>query len=359
MKKVLPLLLFILLISNSSQSQITRWTAKDRSDFVSSCIETAKTTLGMDTASYYCSCMLEKIEAKYPDIDEAAKITEADLATPEWKAIIQDCLIRKTREYKPPENRNSRATNGVITTNTAVINQGKYYAVLIGVSDYFDPELDLDNPANDAAKMKEILARKYLFDEGTISLLQNPTRSQIISELFRLRKVIGPSDNLLVFYAGHGYWDNDAKQGYWWAKDASTQDPSTWLSNSDLREQIRSIKSAHTLLISDACFSGGIFRSRDVNNIMNATQDIQLLYKMPSRRAITSGTMTAVPDKSVFLEYLSKRLNDNHVKFLSSQQLFDSFRTAVINNSSVVPQDGVIAETGDEGGDFIFILRDK
>jgi len=359
-KKILPLLLFILFISASARAQRKRWTAKDRNDFVTSCIETAKTSLGLDTASYYCYCMLEKVEAKYPDIDDAAKLTEADLATPEWQAIIKDCLIRKTREYKqPPDNRNTRAANGVITTNTGVINQGKYYAVLIGVSDYYDPELDLDNPASDAAKMKEILARKYLFDDATITLLQNPTRSQIISELFRLRKIIGASDNLLIFYAGHGYWDNDAKQGYWWAKDASTQDPSTWLSNSDLREQIRSIKSAHTLLISDACFSGGIFRSRDVNNIMNATQDIQLLYKMPSRRAITSGTMTAVPDKSVFLEFLSKRLNENTNKFLTSQQLFDSFRTAVINNSSVVPQDGVIAETGDEGGDFIFILRDK
>ena len=92
---------------------------------------------------------------------------------------------------------------------------------------------------------------------------------------------------------------------------------------------------------------------------MNASKDIQLLYKMPSRRAMTSGTMTTVPDKSVFLEYLCKRLKDNNEKFLSSQYLFDSFRAAVINNSNVVPQDGVIAETGDEGGDFIFILREN
>ena len=160
-------------------------------------------------------------------------------------------------------------------------------------------------------------------------------------------------DNLLIFYAGHGYWDEQARQGYWWPKDAGTDDPSNWLSNSNLREQIRSIKSAHTLLISDACFSGGIFKTRGANDIMNATKDIQLLYRMPSRRAMTSGTMTEVPDKSIFLEYLTKRLKENQSKFLSAQQLFDSFRSAVINNSSVVPQDGVIAETGDEGGDFI------
>jgi hypothetical protein len=31
---------------------------------------------------------------------------------------------------------------------------------------------------------------------------------------------------------------------------------------------------------------------------------------------------------------------------------------AVINNSRVIPQFGVIQDVGDEGGDFIFILRD-
>ena len=231
--------------------------------------------------------------------------------------------------------------------------------MIIGVSKYNEPKLYLENPEKDALQIKNILINRYSFTDSTTFLLLNPTRQKIISELYRLRKIIGPNDNLLIFYAGHGYWDKDAKQGYWWAKDAARDDPSTWLSNSDLREQIRSIKNAHTLLISDACFSGGIFRTRSVDDLMNASKDIQILYKMPSRRAITSGTMTTVPDNSVFLEYFLKRLTENQVGFLSSQQLFDSFRTSVINNSSVVPQDGVIAETGDEGGDFIFILKDK
>lgn len=236
---------------------------------------------------------------------------------------------------------------------------GKYYAMIIGVSKYNDPKLYLENPEKDALQVKSILNTRYSFSDSTTIVLLNPTRQKIIAELFRLRRIISSNDNLLIFYAGHGFWDKDAKQGYWWAKDAARDDPSTWLSNSDLREQIRSIKSAHTLLISDACFSGGIFRTRGPGDLMNASKDIQVLYRMPSRRAITSGTMTVVPDNSVFLDYFLKRLKDNQSKFISSQQLFDSFRTAVINNSNVVPQDGVIAETGDEGGDFIFILRDK
>lgn len=236
---------------------------------------------------------------------------------------------------------------------------GRYFGLIIGVSQYNEPRYFLERPVKDAAQVRSILMDRYGFTDSTTILLLNPTRQKIISELYRLRKVIGPSDNLLIFYAGHGFWDKEARQGYWWGRDANRDDPSTWLSNSDLREQIRSIRSNHTLLVSDACFSGGIFRTRGVDDISNASKDIQILYKLPSRRAITSGTMTVVPDNSVFLEYFLKRLRDNQQKFMSSQQLFDSIRTAVINNSSVVPQDGVIAETGDEGGDFILILAEK
>lgn len=268
----------------------------------------------------------------------------------------------KPEEPLQPDNKTPK-TKGAVPVKQDVkqeIKQSdKYYGLIIGVAEYDNPKLNLDKPVKDAGKIKELLTTRYSFSDSTTFLIVNPTRQKILSELVRLRKIIGPNDNLLIFYAGHGYWDEQARQGYWWPRDATTNDPSNWLSNSDLREQIRSINSAHTLLISDACFSGGIFKTRGANDIMNATKDIQLLYKMPSRRAITSGTMTEVPDKSVFLEYVVKRLNENQTKFLSAQQLFDSFRAAVINNSSVVPQDGVIADTGDEGGDFIFILKEK
>lgn len=234
---------------------------------------------------------------------------------------------------------------------------GRYFAMLIAVSNYSIPRLNLDGPVKDAANLKAVLESKYDFEKENIINVNNPNRQEIISALFNLRKKITANDNLLIFYAGHGFWDKDAKQGYWWPRDTDPDDPSNWLSNSDIREQIRGINSAHTLLISDACFSGGIFKSRSAEAIKYASLDIIELYKLPSRRAITSGTMTTVPDNSIFLQYLIKRLDQNTETFLSSQKLFDSFRTAVINNGGTIPQDGVIDQTGDEGGDFIFIKK--
>ena len=72
---------------------------------------------------------------------------------------------------------------------------------------------------------------------------------------------------------------------------------------------------------------------------------------------MTSGTLEQVPDRSVFLQYLMKRLTQNEEKYMSARNLFNSLSEAVLHNSPNVPQYGVIQDTGDEGGDFIFIKR--
>jgi hypothetical protein len=107
------------------------------------------------------------------------------------------------------------------------------------------------------------------------------------------------------------------------------------------------------LLIADACFGGAIFRTRDAG----IPQSITRLDELPSRKAMTSGILEKVPDESVFIKYLVRRLTENDQKYLTSELLFSSFKMTVIDNSSTVPQFGVIQNVGDEGGDFIFTLK--
>ena len=114
------------------------------------------------------------------------------------------------------------------------------------------------------------------------------------------------------------------------------------------------LKTKHTLLIADACFSGGIFKTRKAFNNMGT---IEKLYKLPSRKAITSGNLKEVPDESLFIKYLLQKLNANNTKYLSSEQLFSQIRTPIMENSDNVPQYGTIQKVGDEGGDFVFIMR--
>ncbi len=237
-------------------------------------------------------------------------------------------------------------------------NNEKYYALIIGVEEYTDPTIsDLSNPVNDAKKLYEILTQRYTFETENVNLLLNPSLNKITEALEHYFNVLNNDDNLLIFYAGHGYWDEKFKQGYWLPADANRENRGTWIPNSLIRDYMRGIPSRHTLLITDACFSGGIFKSRDA--FKDASKAINQLYQLPSRKAMTSGTLKEVPDKSVFLEYLIKRLKENTQKYLPSEQLFASFKIAVINNSpnAQVPQFGEVRETGDEGGDFIFILK--
>ena len=238
------------------------------------------------------------------------------------------------------------------------VEEGKYYALIIGIEEYQDPTIsDLEQPVTDATTLNNILLSKYTFEKEDIKLLKNPTRYQIFQALEAFSKKVKQSDNLLIFYAGHGLWDEQRRQGYWFPADGKRADRSSWVTNADLKEYISSIQSKHTLLITDACFAGSIFKSRSI--MAGASRAIKELYEMPSRKAMTSGSLKEVPDKSVFIEYLVKRLTQNSEKYLSAEQLFSSFRTAVINNSAngQVPQFGEIKEAGDEGGDFIFITR--
>jgi hypothetical protein len=274
-------------------------------------------------------------------------------------ALLVKAVDQKSNEgfYNFTINRIPDSTE-IIPVPNIVSATSKYYALVIGIQDYVDPSIqDLEQPVGDASSLYEMLVNKYSFERSDATLLKNPTRSQLFQALESLSRKVGPEDNLLIFYAGHGYWDELRKQGYWFPSDAGRTDRSSWITNADLKEYISSINSKHTLLITDACFAGSIFKSRAI--AAGAPKDIRELYDLPSRKAMTSGTLKEVPDKSVFIEYLIKRLAQNNEQYLSAEQLFSSFRTAVINNSAngQVPQFGEIKEAGDEGGDFIFIRK--
>ena len=232
---------------------------------------------------------------------------------------------------------------------------GTNYALIIGIQNYSDNNINsLDHPLQDAQKLYETLTSNYTFFPDNVTLLRNPDRISIIQAFDLLAQKTTDNDSVLIFYAGHGFWDERLKQGFWLPSNSLKKSRAEWLSNGTIRDYINGIKSRHTLLIADACFSGGIFKTRRA--FSEATSDIKELQKLPSRKAMTSGAMKEVPDKSVFIEYLVKRLAQNKEPFLSSEQLFASFRQAVISNSrnNQVPQFGEIRETGDEGGDFVF-----
>jgi Caspase domain len=254
--------------------------------------------------------------------------------------------------------RNEKSLSIVVTREQTGI-QGEYHALVMAVQDYSDKSMvSLEHPIRDAQEFVDVLTKDYSFNKLNVTFLKNPDRRTILRAFGELQRTLKEDDNLLIFYAGHGYWDEAVRQGYWLPSNASAGDKSEWLSNSDIRDYIRGIKTRHTLLISDACFSGGIFKTRDP--FIKPDISIQKAYEFPSRRAITSGSLKSVPDESVFLKYLIKRLSENDQKYIYAQKIYIEMKDAVINNSPShqTPLYGVISETGDEGeGDFVFVHK--
>jgi hypothetical protein len=243
---------------------------------------------------------------------------------------------------------------GAITPSSA---EGRFHALIIGVNDYQDPNItSLTEAVSDATKLKEILTSHYSFEEKNIIFLKNPTYEKLVLTFDDLSRDIGPGDLLLIFYAGHGYYNERTNIGYWLPADAQQSNTARWFRNSALVENIGAINSKHTLLISDACFSGAIFKTRAPFN--NADPNIANLLRRSSRKAMTSGSLTTVPDESVFMKYLLVELSENNNKYLTSEDLFDEVLVDMRNNTNTRPLFGEIQNVGDEGGNFVFIKKD-
>ena len=261
---------------------------------------------------------------------------------------------KKTEQQTVPSN--SADTEDLDLIISPKVKVGKYFALIIAVNEYPDEKInDLNEPVNDATKLGQTLIQDYEFAEENVYFLKNPTRGKIIDAFDYLNKKLTDKDNLLIFYAGHGHWDFETELGFWLPSDAFHSSSANWLRNSTIRDFIGAFKTKHTLLIADACFSGGIFKTRKA--FRDASSSINKLYEVPSRKAMTSGNLKEVPDKSVFLEQMVSRLKSNTRKYLSAEELFSSFKVAVMNNSPNTPQFGDIKGCGDEGGDFIFIRK--
>jgi len=249
-------------------------------------------------------------------------------------------------DYQPP----------VVTLADKITKESTYYGLIIGINQYRDKDIpDLSNPISDAGKLYETLLKNYQFDEENIRFLKNANRADIIRSLDELGGLIGPEDNLLIFYAGHGWWDKKSENGYWLPADSHRNEKTNWFRNSTLVDYLKEIHSKHTLLITDACFGGSIFQARSAFG--SREKAYEKLYELNSRKAMTSGQLTEVPDNSKFTEYLIDELNGNKATYLSSEELFSNFKIIVANNTDALPRFGEIRNVGDMGGDFIFLKK--
>jgi len=228
---------------------------------------------------------------------------------------------------------------------------GNYHALLIAIAKY-EHQPRLKTPTSDVAQLEQVLRKQYGFTTIDRLLDAQATRVGILTALERYKK-LSKNDNLLIYYAGHGTFDEKSGEGYWIPVDARDS-KWDWVSNSQIRQVIGQIPAKHTLLVADSCFSGGLTRGAPFQKPDRYVEEVS---KKDSCQVIASGGLEEVGDVgrdglSAFAYYFVKSLASETQPVITTRELFDSVVRRVANDSRQVPQIGTIPP--DLGGEFIF-----
>ena len=235
------------------------------------------------------------------------------------------------------------------------LEYGNYYALVIGNNHY--ERLDkLSTAVNDAKSIASLLRAEYGFK---VDLLTDAKRDEVVSALSRLRKIVSPRDNLLIYYAGHGWLDTDMDEGFWLPVDASEDDQVNWIANDTITRSVRAIKAKHVMVVADSCFSGTL--TRGVEPKVKKPDYINQIVKKKARMVLTSGGLEPVTDTgggnhSVFAKSFIHILNQNS-GVLDGHQFYSTLRKQVMLSADQSPEYGEMRKTGHEGGDFLFVRQ--
>ena len=250
-------------------------------------------------------------------------------------------------------------------TSPVNISFGRYYAVIIGNNNYKNfPELE--TAVNDAKSVEQLLREKYGFHT---KLLLNADRYSILSALNEMRTQLTEKDNLLIYYAGHGELNSFNQRGHWLPVDAEPNNPSNWISNTDITDMINTMAAAHVLVVADSCYSGALTRTSLARLAPEIPEKLRMRwYKVMaatrSRTALTSGGLGPVLDSgsnqhSVFANAFLNTLQNNNT-IVEGYSIYRHVANKVTTTAAKLhidqtPQYAPIRHSGHEAGEFLFV----
>ena len=234
---------------------------------------------------------------------------------------------------------------------------GEYHALVIGNNSYQNLT-DLNTAVGDAEAVAALLSERYGF---SVETLIDATRYDIVTALVAMRATLTEKDNLLIYYAGHGFLDVDSDEGYWLPIDAERDNSANWVSNATITAQLRAMRAKHVMLVADSCYSGRITRSVDVT-LRTGTERTAWIARMAQRRsrtALTSGGLEPVLDAgggehSVFAQAFLEALRAT-TGVLDGASLFNAVKEPVVVNADQTPEYSDVRKAGHGGGDFLFV----
>ena len=306
--------------------------------------------------------------------EEAVEKRERELATLEAEAreakekleALETIIASNQRAIKATDA-NAVKISDIGKSKRMDIEFGTYHAILIGNANYDDPNWpDLDTPHNDVKRVDEILRERYGFQT---TVLLDAKRDEILAAIEDAGARLGEKDNLLIYYAGHGKYSDDAKTGFWEPVDSITYAYRNSIPAQQINFFLSTIKVKKVLVVSDSCYSGAFARNM-VEQLDPTVEDKQrekfymIQAAKKSRVVMTAGGLKPVADgigngHSLFASAFINALTDNDDVTLA-RNLFGRIRKVVVDSALAVnlDQEPVFADmvhSGHEGGDFIFV----
>ena len=154
-------------------------------------------------------------------------------------------------------------------------SHAEQHAILAGVWDYENPNLQLDAPPNDLKLMEAVLSAHGL-TQAQMHILANPNKAQIQRKFRELSQRLTSSDSLLFYFSGHGtqiidklgtFPGDEAKGRYpdrndeaLLPVDANLASPQTYLLDDELNTLLQELPTRQVACIIDTCYSGDILR---------------------------------------------------------------------------------------------------
>jgi len=240
----------------------------------------------------------------------------------------------------------------------------KDYA-LIFATDKYDNWRALVNPIFDARTIADDLKKTYGFNAEVV---ENPSQSQVLDKLREYaEKKYSQLDQLLVLFAGHGFYDETFKEGFVVTRESLPDDPgiNSYLRHSVLRSTINNNPCQHIFLVMDVCF-GGTFD----DNVAARSLDDET-YKAPSQSEIITRKLKFKTRKyltSGGKEYVSDGVAGRHSPF--AKQLIEALEKGMggdgiltitelltyVEILKTAPQYGKFG-SDQLGSDFVFVVR--
>lgn len=307
-------------------------------------------------------------------LSDSARTELAELRN--WQQSLQDEQIEEQAQLSRLREPSAQALpeRDFILGNSLTVDDrdyGRYYALVIGNQNY-DRMEDLASPLSDAQRITNVLRDKYGF---TVQLVQDANDVTVLEAINNLNTVVGPNDNLLIYYAGHGsrIGSGESETGYWLPVNADRPPVDTyWVPTEQITGHMSNFQAKRVLVVADSCYSG-ILTGDDPGmkmilsgdeRVFQSTGFVDRRFSRRARLMLSSGGDKPVLDvggngNSVFANAFIDELEAND-SLLTTPSLFLKLRDRVVlaaarQDYAQEPEIKALRRAGHEVGDFFFI----